>query len=65
MPRYFLTTIFPANQLAILDYNRVAKDLNGFRDEAFCEQLKNSFEIRKADQAVSPAKLAPIWNVFQ
>src|SRR5687768_7168192 len=26
---WFLTTIFPANQLAILDYNRVAKDLNG------------------------------------
>ncbi|HEY0273149.1 MAG TPA: DUF1015 domain-containing protein, partial [Chitinophaga sp.] len=26
---YFLTTIFPASQLAILDYNRVVKDLNG------------------------------------
>ena len=27
--KYFLTTIFPASQLAILDYNRVVKDLNG------------------------------------
>ncbi len=37
--RYFLTTIFPANELAIMDYNRVAKDLNGLSEEEF---LKNS-----------------------
>jgi uncharacterized protein (DUF1015 family) len=62
--RYFLTTIFPANQLAILDYNRVVKDLNGLSDEAFLEQLKNSFEIKKADQALSPAKLHQLGMYF-
>ncbi len=36
--QYFLTTIFPANQLAILDYNRIAKDLNGLTDEDFLKK---------------------------
>jgi uncharacterized protein (DUF1015 family) len=55
--KYFLTTIFPANQLAILDYNRVAKDLNGLSDEAFMQKLNEEFEVEKKDSAVSPAQL--------
>jgi uncharacterized protein (DUF1015 family) len=41
--QYFLTTIFPANQLGILDYNRVAKDLNGLSDQAFLDKLNEAF----------------------
>jgi uncharacterized protein (DUF1015 family) len=55
--RYFLTTIFPANQLAILDYNRIAKDLNGLSDEAFLEQVRKKFDVAIADGPVSPAAL--------
>lgn len=55
--KYFLTTIFPANQLAILDYNRVVKDLNGLTEEAFLQQLEAGFSIEKADKAVAPAAL--------
>jgi uncharacterized protein (DUF1015 family) len=55
--QYFLTTIFPANQLAILDYNRVAKDLNGQNEEAFLNQLHAKFIVSKSDSAVKPAKL--------
>jgi uncharacterized protein (DUF1015 family) len=55
--QYFLTTIFPANQLAIMDYNRVAKDLNGLSDEAFMQKLNEEFEVEKKDSAVSPAQL--------
>lgn len=55
--RYFLTTIFPANQLAILDYNRVVKDLNGLTDEAFLQQLEQEFTVEKATEAVRPASL--------
>lgn len=54
---YFLTTIFPASQLAILDYNRVVKDLNGLNGADFLEKLGGKFNIEKADGAVSPAHL--------
>src|SRR4030095_10215541 len=55
--QYFLTTIFPANQLAILDYNRVAKDLNGLSDEEFLNRLNEQFNVEKAEAAFSPADL--------
>lgn len=55
--QYFLTTIFPANQLAILDYNRVVKDLNGLTDEAFLRQLEAGFTVEKKDSAVKPERL--------
>ena len=43
---YFLTTLFPSNQLFIMDYNRVVKDLNGLSVEQFLAALENSFEIK-------------------
>ena len=36
---YFMAVCFPANQLTIIDYNRVVKDLNGLSDEAFLDRL--------------------------
>jgi len=42
---FFLTTLFPADQLFIMEYNRLVKDLNGYDPEAFLEALKTSFEI--------------------
>jgi uncharacterized protein (DUF1015 family) len=55
--KYFLTTIFPANQLAILDYNRVVKDLNGLSEEEFLQKLNEQFAVEKATAAVSPQEL--------
>jgi uncharacterized protein (DUF1015 family) len=55
--KYFLTTIFPANQLAILDYNRVAKDLNGLSEEEFLQRLEEKFTVEKREEAVRPAEL--------
>lgn len=55
--KYFLTTIFPANQLAILDYNRVAKDLNGLSDEDFLQRLNEKFLVEKSATPVSPNEL--------
>ncbi|MFL5787190.1 MAG: DUF1015 domain-containing protein [Flavisolibacter sp.] len=52
--KYFLTTIFPANQLAILDYNRVIKDLNGLTDAEFLKKLEEDFIIEKSNNAVAP-----------
>jgi uncharacterized protein (DUF1015 family) len=55
--RYFLTTIFPANQLAILDYNRLVKDLNGLTDEEFLQKVADQFNVKKATEAYSPKEL--------
>ncbi|HEX5655264.1 MAG TPA: DUF1015 family protein [Chitinophagaceae bacterium] len=54
---YFLTTIFPASQLAILDYNRVVKDLNGLDPEDFISALHNDFTITESTEAVKPTEL--------
>ncbi len=56
----FLTTLFPSDQLYIMDYNRVVTDLNGLTEEAFLEGIKNKFEVEKAPKAFSPAKLHEI-----
>ena len=54
---YFLTTIFPASQLAILDYNRVVKDLNGLETEEFIGALQEDFMITQSPEPVKPARL--------
>lgn len=43
--RFFLTTLFPSNQLAIMDYNRLVTDLNGMDEAAFLEKIKSEFEV--------------------
>ncbi len=42
---YFLAVHFPDDQLAIMDYNRVVKDLNGMSDEQFISALSKSFDV--------------------
>jgi uncharacterized protein (DUF1015 family) len=53
----FLTTLFPADDLYIMDYNRVVTDLNGLNDDDFLSTITNKFVVQKADKAFSPAKL--------
>ncbi len=54
---YFLTTIFPASELAILDYNRVVKDLDGFSKEKFISRLQDDFFMTLSPEPVKPAQL--------
>lgn len=54
---YFLTTLFPANELKIMDYNRVVKDLNGMQPDEFIERLGNDFEVEELKKAFAPGKL--------
>ena len=56
-PDYFLTTLFPSNQLYIMDYNRVIKDLNGHSAEAFIAALNNEFEVSEHEGAYKPTEL--------
>lgn len=42
---YFMAVCFPANQLTIIDYNRVVKDLNGLTSEQFLTALSKNFIV--------------------
>ena len=44
---YFITAIFPASELKIMDYNRVVKDLNGLSEAQFLKMLEEDFMIEK------------------
>ena len=58
---HFLTTLFPSNQLFIMDYNRVVKDLNGLTPAQFLEAIAAKFTITpQASQAFKPANLHDI-----
>jgi uncharacterized protein (DUF1015 family) len=55
---YFLTTLFPASQLHIMDYNRLVKDLNGFTPEALLEKIAADFNVEnKGAEPVKPTAL--------
>jgi uncharacterized protein (DUF1015 family) len=44
---FFMAVHFPDNQLNIIDYNRVVKDLNGLSKDEFIQQVGKSFEVEK------------------
>ena len=55
---YFLAVCFPDDQLHIMDYNRVVKDLNGMSTEEFLEALKEDFDVElKGEDIYSPESL--------
>ena len=56
---YFMAVCFPDNQLKIIDYNRVVKDLNGLSAAQFLDTLKKDFEVEccGAGEPYRPARL--------
>ncbi|RKZ65786.1 MAG: DUF1015 domain-containing protein [Gammaproteobacteria bacterium] len=52
---YFLSVIYPHNQMNILDYNRVIKDLNGLSKDEVVEKIKLSFTVSEESAEVRPA----------
>jgi uncharacterized protein (DUF1015 family) len=61
---YFLSVIFPHNQMQILPYNRVLKDLNGFSAEQVLEKLDGVFII-KTPGVAAPARKHELGFYFQ
>ena len=51
---YFLAVIFPHNQMKILDYNRVVRDLNGMSPETFLASLSGYFAVSPSNDAFRP-----------
>lgn len=55
---YFMAVCFPANQLTIIDYNRVVKDLNGLSESDFLKALEKSFVVEdKGTEVYRPSAL--------
>lgn len=51
---YFLSVLFPDEELMIMPYNRVVKDLNGHSKEEFISLIEESFDIKKVDSKYAP-----------
>ena len=55
---FFMAVQFPDNQLQILDYNRLVKDLNGFSETEFISRLSESFLVMKTGESIcKPSRL--------
>lgn len=55
---YYMAVCFPAEQLTILDYNRVVKDLNGLSEEDFLKALEKNFAVAcKGEENYRPQKM--------
>lgn len=57
---YFMAVLFPDNQLQIIDYNRVVKDLNGRNEKDFISEVGKSFEVTEMKGQYKPEKLHTI-----
>ena len=53
---YFLSVLFPDEELMIMDYNRVVRDLNGLTPEQFLKKLAEKCRIQPEQKGASPDK---------
>ena len=53
---YFLSVLFPDEELMILDYNRVVKDLNGMEEEEFLQKVEEFFDVIPVPTRTKPSK---------
>lgn len=61
---YFLSVLFPDDQLMIMDYNRAVRDLNGLEEEAFLAEVGRRFEVEKNDAQVKQPKEKGTFSMY-
>ncbi len=61
---YFLAVLLPQQQMTILDYNRVLRDLNGRTPEQILTELAHRFVVEPSDQPVRPAAAEEVGMVL-
>ena len=61
---YFMAVCFPDNQLTIIDYNRVVKDLNGLSPEELLEKLNNNFEVEATGTEIMKPKALHNFSIY-
>lgn len=57
---YFLSVLFPDEELMIMPYNRVVKDLNGLSNDEFLDAISKKFDVKKVDEPYEPKVKANI-----
>lgn len=61
---YFLSVLFPDNELTILPYNRLVRDLHGLTKEMFMSQLKEKFEITSMGKTPFQPKEKAVFGMY-
>jgi uncharacterized protein (DUF1015 family) len=62
---FFLAVAFPDNQLAIMDYNRVVKDLNGLNETSFLAKILENFDVRPLNPGEKPEPSSQkTWGMY-
>jgi uncharacterized protein (DUF1015 family) len=61
---YFLTVNFPDNQLKIIDYNRVVKDLNGLTEAELLEKLNADFVVEEIGEDIFTPESLHIFSMY-
>jgi uncharacterized protein (DUF1015 family) len=61
---YFLAVLFPQQQMTILDYNRVLRDLNGLSPEQLLDKLGKRYTVTPRDQPVRPGAAGELGIVL-
>ncbi len=62
---YFLSVVFPDNQMKILDYNRVIRDLHGLSEAEFLKAVASAFDLQPEESAVKPGKAGEFGMYLQ
>jgi len=61
---YFLAVHFPDNQLRIIDYNRVVKDINGLSALELLQKLEEDFEVEKIGAEIYKPEALHIFSMY-
>lgn len=61
---YFLSVLFPDEQLMIMAYNRVVKDLNGMTEEGFLKRVSEIFEVRQIEDKEKEPKAKGWFSMY-
>lgn len=61
---YFMAVCFPDNQLTIIDYNRVVKDLNGLTSEEFIQKLEHHFVVEPSGSEIQRPRNLHSFSIY-
>ena len=61
---YFLAVLLPQQQMTILDYNRVLRDLNGLTPEEVLAEIGRRYAVEPSDQPVRPARADEVGMIL-
>ena len=61
---FFLAVLFPDEELKIMDYNRVVKDLNGLSEEEYLAQISEKFEVHKNGEEVYHPRCKGTYGMY-